>query len=294
MIKLVLCVAAVLKLASAQFNGIIWDVQPQFQPQYNQPAYPQFQSDDKNREAADEPVVGSPLLPIIPPILPFGVPGLRFSNFNAGRFGGLLHGHALLGAPNPMADDQAEAQYQPNAEQQISSQYQASEYQVDPQISAQQDPANFGHGGHWWWKKWANDDQSGSMVGASPCSCAQSYQTPQVSSPQSYSGYESVPQYNQEYQISSPQSYEVAAPQNYPAYPQPAYSSYQSQLPQIISEYQPNQAQEHRAQIDYQQVQPQSAGPIIQPAGTYESSSSEKSAADSNADERSWDWSWKE
>jgi len=294
MIKLILCVAAALKLASAQYNGIIWDAQPQFQPQYNQPVYPQIYSDDKNREAAEEPIVGSPLLPIIPPLSPFGLhglPGLRFSNLNAGRFGSLLYGNTLLGAPNPMADDQAEAQYQSNADQQIASPYQAAEYQADPQISAQQGQASIGHGGHWWMKKWANDEQSASMVGASPCTCAQSHQNYQVSSPQSYSGYEATPQ---NYEVASPQTYEVASPQNYQAYPQQIYSPYQSQLPQIISDYQPNQAQGYRAQYDYQHVQPQSAGPIIQPAGTYESSSSEKSAADSNADERSWDWSWKE
>ena len=310
MIKLLLCVAAALKLASAQYNGIIWDAQPQFQPQYNQPAYPQIYSDDKNREAAEEPIVGSPLLPIIPPLSPFGLhglPGLRFSNLNAGRFGSLLYGNTLLGAPNPMADDQAEAQYQSNADQQltspyqaaqyqsnadqqIASPYQAAEYQADPQISAQHGPASIGGlGGHWWLKKWANDEQPASMVGASPCTCAQSNQNYQVTSPQSYSGYEATPQNYQ-----SPQTYEVASPQNYQAYPQQIYSPYQSQLPQIISDYQPSQAQGYRAQYDHQQVQPQSAGPIIQPAGTYESSSSEKSAADSNADERSWDWSWKE
>lgn len=286
MIKLILCLTAAIKLASAQQNGIIWDAEPQYQPQHFQPAYPQVHG-DKYREAAEEPVVGSPLLPVIPGLGLGGlggIPGLRFSNLNAGRFGSLLYGNTLLGAPNPMADDQAEAQYQA-ADQQIASPYQP-EYQADPQISAQQNQESYGHGGKWWWKKWANDDQSGSVVGASPCSCAQNYQSYQVASPQSYQVGSP-----QSYEVASPQSYEVAAPQNYQAYPQ---YSYQSQLPQIVSDYQPYADQSYRAQYDYQQIQPQAAGPIVQPAGTYESS--EKSAAEksaANADERSWDWSWK-
>ncbi|KAL7038612.1 hypothetical protein ACKWTF_009628 [Chironomus riparius] len=301
MIKLILCLTAAIKLASAQYNGIIWDAEPQYQPQYSQQVIPQVQS-DKNREAADEPIVGSPLLPILPLGLGRigglgglgGLPGLRFSNLNAGHFGGLMYGNSLLGAPNPMADEQAEAQY---ADPQVASQYQAAEYQVDPQISAQADTASYGHGGKWWWKKWANDDQSGSVVGASPCSCAQSYQNFQVASPQSYefaspqsySGYEAAPQ---NYEVAARQSYEVAAPQNYQPYQQQIYSAYQSPLPQIITDYQPSPAQGYRAQYDHQQIQPQPAGPIVQPAGTYESS--EKSASEANADERSWDWSWKD
>ncbi|XP_070498784.1 uncharacterized protein [Chironomus tepperi] len=325
MIKLILCVFAAIKLASGQSNGIIWDSQPQYQPQYPQQHYqPQIQS-NIYREAAEEPVVGSPLLPILAPrVFPLGLPGLRFSNLNAGHLGGLMYGHSLLGSPNPMADEQAEAQYQSNAELQV-----ASPYQADPQIAAQYDQSSYGHHGKkWWWKKWANDDQSGSIIGAAPCSCAQSYQNYQVASPQSYSGYEAAPQgyevaspqefqvdpqwkkwaapqsYDvaspQEFQVdpqwkkwAAPQSYDVAAPQNFKALPAQVlynFTQYLPAIPQNSPDLQPNPVPEYRAPYDYTQIQPQPAGPIIQPAGTYESA--EKSAADPN-DERSWDWSWK-
>jgi hypothetical protein len=64
---------------------------------------------------AEEPIVGSPLLPLkLKMGMPFGlhhalgglgIPGMRLSNFHAGNIGGLKFGNMLLGAENPMAEE---------------------------------------------------------------------------------------------------------------------------------------------------------------------------------------------
>lgn len=67
-------------------------------------------------QMAEEPIVGliSPLDLKLAKPLGFGgiglpLPGLRFSNLNLGHLGGLGFGHSLLGAGNPMAEDNLEA-----------------------------------------------------------------------------------------------------------------------------------------------------------------------------------------
>lgn len=133
---------------------------------------------EQNHEAfqADEPMVGSPLLglgllkPLGWGLHPLGIPGLRFSNFQAGHLGNLKFGNALLGAGNPMADEDAQLasrhhhhHIDSNAhemEHQLAA-MPPQHYQAEPQLAAAQQPQSFGHFWHL-----ANPEEA--QLGATP------------------------------------------------------------------------------------------------------------------------------
>lgn len=138
----------------------------------------------QGRDAAEnEPIVGSPLFGLggishpFHPLNPFGVksplgiPGLRFSNFQAGHLGNLHFGNTLLGAANPMANEELD-QPMPPMNQQLNPQLghphrNRGAKELDQQVSPQVGAAPQDSEGVWplWWLHLANPD---SNLGASP------------------------------------------------------------------------------------------------------------------------------
>lgn len=127
----ILFVIFAVALASGQEipNAIRWDVNDfmAHQNQHQGQQMPMQVHMEQGREA-DEPVVGSPLLPpliglkLAKPFM-FGIPGLRYSNLNIGHLGHMKFANSLLGSENPMANEDDNQQHVGNAQQ----------YQVDPQ-----------------------------------------------------------------------------------------------------------------------------------------------------------------
>lgn len=120
---------------------------------------------ETGREAQEfeaEPQVGSALidpfigLKLAKPFWGLGLPGMRFSNINAGHFGGLHFGNALLGAGNPQAD--AEEQnlgdhHHHHHHLDDSSLDGQQGYQMEPQVGAAQQAEGF-----WPFHHWINDE----------------------------------------------------------------------------------------------------------------------------------------
>lgn len=142
---------------------------------------------------AEEPVVGSPLLGFglakpfgLGGILhPLGIPGLRFSNFQAGHLGNLKFGNAMLGAGNPMeaeGDSQLGGKHHHHhidSNHEMEHQLAAmppQHYQAEPQLAAAQQPQEFGHFWHF-----ANPEMEHQLAAMAP----QHYQAePQIAAPQ--------------------------------------------------------------------------------------------------------------
>ena len=126
-------------------------------------------------DAENEPIVGSPLLPLKLGLHPLGfglhpfglgIPGLRFSNFQAGHLGHLKFGNALLGSGNPMeANEGAQMNQQIAVPQQHQmQQHQMQQHQMqqhqqfDGQLGAPQQPQEFLH--PFKWLHFANPDDN--------------------------------------------------------------------------------------------------------------------------------------
>jgi hypothetical protein len=194
-----------------------------------EPQHLQMQSADEHDQQ-----LGSPLLGLDPfgiekmklkfhplnPFNPLRIPGAAFSNFHAGRIGGLHFGNALLGAENPMAEEHqswgADAQNL-GAPQQAEYNYQLQQQEPQHyQLQAQQ-PAEYSY----------------HLQEQAP----QHYQ---LQAPQPADYHLQAPPMPQHYQVQAPQpaEYHLQAPpmpQHYQVQaPQPA--EYQVQAPMMIDQ----------------------------------------------------------
>lgn len=191
-----------IQLVAGQYGpplqGIQWDYNynaaPQYQyqqqaPMLQQPQQQQYEAMGADRE---EPMVGSSLLgPKFDldmfKLKTFGVPGLRFNNFQAGRVGPLHFAHSILGAENPNAadDDENRAATFPElgSAQQNYQQYQAEpqvaaplyyphSYESEPQVAAPPQNPEFHH----WWHFANPDEQQQNPTLAAPPQYPQHYQ----------------------------------------------------------------------------------------------------------------------
>lgn len=117
-------------------------------------------------QMAEEPIVGS-ISPLdLKLAKPFGLggiglplPGFRFSNLNLGHLGGIGFGHSILGAANPMAEDNLEAA--PHAEI-VEKSHHHHHHHVEPLVGAAPDQQGFIG---WPWIHWANPNDEVGAVG---------------------------------------------------------------------------------------------------------------------------------
>lgn len=122
----------------------------------------QIQMNEQGRAAEiSDPVVGFPLLPLSPlhpfhPLNPLGlggVPGLRFNKFSVGKFGNTMYSNSILGAENPMAeDDSLMHHHHHHIDSQLASpqHYQMEQnYQIDHELAAPQPQVEFNPFHHW-------------------------------------------------------------------------------------------------------------------------------------------------
>lgn len=144
---------------------------PPPQPMIHQIANQQQQGREAYQMQEDEHMVGSPLGGLFSPLNPYnpfglgGLPGLRFSNIQAGHLGGLHFGNALLGAGNPM-EAEAEGNMQVGRkhkhhkhyidEQEVGSPQHFDSMNAEPQVGAQNEQGfikafgGFGFPWHHW------------------------------------------------------------------------------------------------------------------------------------------------
>lgn len=142
-------------------------------PNHQHMQIPHIHQQGREASAAEnEPMVGSPLVGSVNlgsplgwglgglghPLNPFGlggIPGLRFSNFQAGHLGNLAFGNSLLGAGNPMANDDDQPMPPPMSQQM--EQLGSPHLQEAEQVGAPQESQ-----GLWpfWWLHLANPDSN--------------------------------------------------------------------------------------------------------------------------------------
>lgn len=224
---------------------------------HQQQHHAQINHEQARQMEAEEPMVGSPLLPLLPLKhaigMPFGlhhhlgglIPGMRLSNFQAGNIGGLKYGKMLLGAENPMAEEgegeeailgkKKKKKWYKFAEPSLGDvqHYQAEpqHYQLDPSVAAPPPQQEFLH--HHWF---LNEE-----VGAPHQNCPMNQQH-QVAAPQQHYHFQELaaaPQ--QHYQIqevgAAPQHFELQPLQPVgPPVPQSFIPQHQEMVPQPHAE----------------------------------------------------------